>query len=152
MYTFGLCGRADNYTLSSRQVSTRDGLPGNTINELLQDREGYIWMATNNGLSRYDGYSSVNYTTSDYGQGETERIGRIVYDATEQLLWLSTALFTNSCYDLQKKQFIKWSDEPQRQLDKHVLTSQGMFFYGMSFGVRRRTTGKKTADCHPMRC
>ena len=137
MYTFGLCGRADNYTLSSRQVSTRDGLPGNTINELLQDREGYIWMATNNGLSRYDGYSSVNYTTSDYGQGETERIGRIVYDATEQLLWLSTALFTNSCYDLQKKQFIKWSDEPQRQLDKHVLTSQGMFFYGMSFGVRQ---------------
>ena len=49
--------------LSSRHVTTADGLSGNTINELIQDDEGYIWMATNNGLSRYDGYRSVNYTS-----------------------------------------------------------------------------------------
>ncbi|MBR4898478.1 MAG: response regulator [Prevotella sp.] len=128
---------ASQLQLSSRQISTRDGLSGNTINELLQDREGYVWMATNNGLSRYDGYSIVNYTTIDNGQGEVERIGRIVYDSDEQLLWLSTAIYTNACYDLQKKRFVNWSDEPERQLNKFFLSSQGMFFYGMSFGVRQ---------------
>ena len=128
---------ASQLQLSSRQISTRDGLSGNTINELLQDHEGYIWIATNNGLSRYDGYSIVNYTTIDNGQGEAERIGRIVYDTSEQLLWLSTAIYTNACYDLQKKQFVNWSDEPERQLNKFFLSSQGMFFYGMSFGVRQ---------------
>ena len=122
----------------SRHVSTRDGLPGNTINELAQDEDGYIWMATNNGLSRYDGYSTVNYITLDNGQGEAERIGRIVSDTTEHLLWLGTAIYTNACYDLRKKRFVNWSSEPDRQLSKLFLsTSQGMFFYGMSFGVRQ---------------
>jgi len=71
--------RADDIRLSSRQVSTRDGLPGNTINEMVQSADGYIWMATNNGLSRYDGYATVNYATvgcSVDDGGEAERIGR----------------------------------------------------------------------------
>lgn len=27
-----------------------------TVNDLLQDRQGYIWVATQDGLNRYDGY------------------------------------------------------------------------------------------------
>ena len=93
-------------------------------------------MATNNGLSRYDGYSTVNYTTLGNGQGEVERIGRIVCDSTERLLWLSTAIYTNVCYDLKKKQFVNWSNEPDLQLNKFFHSSRGMFFYSKSFGVR----------------
>ena len=124
--------------LTSRQISTAEGLSGNTINEMTQDPDGYIWLATNNGLSRYDGYSTVNYTTLGNKQSEAERIGRIVCDTAEHVLWLSTAIYTNACYDLQKKQFVSWSSEPDRQLNKLFLSSsQGMFFYGMSFGVRQ---------------
>ena len=54
---------AADFKLNSRHVTTADGLSGNTINELLQDRDGYIWLATNNGLSRFDGYHSVNYSS-----------------------------------------------------------------------------------------
>lgn len=127
----------DKLQLTSRHISTTDGLAGNTIYELVQDPDGYIWMATNNGLSRYDGYSIVNYTTLDRkGQDETERVGRITCDTTEQLLWISTSIFTNACYDLRKKQFIDWTDDAERQLNKFYLSSRGIFFYGMSFGVR----------------
>lgn len=43
--------------------STTDGLPSNSISDILQDKYGYIWIATWNGLSRYDGYNFENYAT-----------------------------------------------------------------------------------------
>lgn len=35
--------------------STANGLAANTVNSLAQDRTGFIWLATPNGLQRYDG-------------------------------------------------------------------------------------------------
>jgi len=35
----------------------RDGLSMSTINSILQDSQGYVWLATEAGLNRYDGYS-----------------------------------------------------------------------------------------------
>lgn len=32
-------------------------LPSNTVNSIAQDKQGYLWLATNNGLVRFDGYS-----------------------------------------------------------------------------------------------
>jgi hypothetical protein len=40
---------------------------------------------------------------------------------TEQLLWISTSIYTNACYDLRKKQFIDWTDDAERQLNKFYL-------------------------------
>lgn len=37
------------------------GLPHNTVLALLQDREGFIWIGTADGLSRFDGYEFVTY-------------------------------------------------------------------------------------------
>ena len=38
-----------------RQVTVFDGLPSNTVNRMAEDRYGYLWIATNDGLARYDG-------------------------------------------------------------------------------------------------
>ena len=43
--------------------STDDGLASNAIAYITQDDYGYIWMATWNGLSRFDGYDFFNYRT-----------------------------------------------------------------------------------------
>lgn len=40
--------RFDNYTM-------KDGLPSNMIRQIFQDKAGFIWLATENGLCRYDG-------------------------------------------------------------------------------------------------
>ncbi|WP_233825861.1 hybrid sensor histidine kinase/response regulator transcription factor [Dyadobacter sp. CY312] len=37
-------------------LSMRDGLPTNLINAVAQDRNNFIWIATGDGLARYDGY------------------------------------------------------------------------------------------------
>lgn len=40
---------------------TADKLPSSLINCITQDRYGYIWVGTDYGLSRFDGYHFVNY-------------------------------------------------------------------------------------------
>lgn len=34
-----------------------DGLSMNTVSSIIQDKQGYLWFATNDGLNRFDGYS-----------------------------------------------------------------------------------------------
>ena len=38
-----------------RVVGTEDGLPSRTVNKLAQDRAGYVWVGTADGLARFDG-------------------------------------------------------------------------------------------------
>ena len=38
------------------QYTEQDGLPGAQVNKLLQDKSGYMWVGTINGLARFDGY------------------------------------------------------------------------------------------------
>ena len=45
---------------------SQDGLPENIVQALLQDREGYLWVGTTGGLTRFDGarFSPVNDGTT----------------------------------------------------------------------------------------
>lgn len=47
--------------LSIKHYSSRDGLSQNMVQSVLQDADGFIWMATWNGLEKFDGYSFTNY-------------------------------------------------------------------------------------------
>jgi len=42
-------------------LTMRDGLSQSTVNAILQDSQGYVWLATESGLDRYDGYSVREY-------------------------------------------------------------------------------------------
>jgi ligand-binding sensor domain-containing protein len=42
-------------------LTVRDGLSMGTVNSILQDSVGYVWLATESGLDRYDGYSVREY-------------------------------------------------------------------------------------------
>ena len=46
-----------------RYYSAKDGLSQNTVADFLQDDKGYIWMATWNGLEKFDGYTCLLYTS-----------------------------------------------------------------------------------------
>lgn len=48
---------------SLNHYSTDNGLASNAISYITQDSWGYIWLATWNGLSRFDGFSFYNYAT-----------------------------------------------------------------------------------------
>lgn len=38
-------------------LSIEDGLPHNNVRTILQDRHGFMWFGTADGLARYDGYN-----------------------------------------------------------------------------------------------
>ncbi len=48
-----------------RHFTAKDGLAGSNVLAFLQDTKGFIWFATSNGLSRFDGQEFKNYTTED---------------------------------------------------------------------------------------
>ncbi|MCV6630482.1 MAG: histidine kinase [Flavobacteriaceae bacterium] len=44
------------------QLDEKDGLPDIEFYDVVEDKEGFIWLAANNGLFRYDGKTFKNYT------------------------------------------------------------------------------------------
>ena len=82
--------------LQSRHLTTADGLAANTVRHIFQDEEGYLWFGTNNGLSRYDGYSFRNYR-QEAGIGDL-RIQEVKEDA-EHRIRISTIQGGSYCLD-----------------------------------------------------
>jgi ligand-binding sensor domain-containing protein len=54
----GTGGRAD---LKFTHLTTNEGLSQGYVVDILQDRRGFMWFATRDGLNRYDGYTFVVY-------------------------------------------------------------------------------------------
>jgi ligand-binding sensor domain-containing protein/two-component sensor histidine kinase len=48
-----------------KHFTTDDGLPSSETYRAIQDNKGYIWIATDKGVSRYDGYSFRNFSMKD---------------------------------------------------------------------------------------
>ncbi len=51
--------------LPIRIFTTADGLPSEEVNQVLQDSRGFLWLATPEGLARYDGYSFTTLALKD---------------------------------------------------------------------------------------
>ena len=56
---------AQQLQASRSHLSTEDGLCSNAVSMISQDDLGFIWLATWNGLSRFDGYDFYNYKTGN---------------------------------------------------------------------------------------
>lgn len=71
--------------------TTDNGLTDNFISKVITDRKGFLWIATKNGLSRYDGYNFKNYThiPGDTGSLRSIWITDLLLD-NEGTLWIST--------------------------------------------------------------
>lgn len=44
-------------------ITESEGVPHSFIDDILCDSEGFIWMATHNGIGRYDGYQVMSINT-----------------------------------------------------------------------------------------
>lgn len=51
-----------SFTPQFMNYSTNEGLPSSEVHEIFQDKSGYLWFGTDNGLARLDGYSSKIFT------------------------------------------------------------------------------------------
>ncbi len=70
----------NNYTL-------RSGLPADLILDITQDKKGYIWLATQNGVARFDGYDFRIFTMDD---GLPDNYINCLFTGSKGCLWLGT--------------------------------------------------------------
>jgi sensor histidine kinase YesM len=61
------------------------GLPSNTIYDINQDENGFIWIATDYGLSKFDGLTFKNYTIAD-GLPDNEILN--LFKDSQDRMWL----------------------------------------------------------------
>jgi len=64
-----------------------DGLPINTITSLVQSRDGYLWLGTNDGVVRFDGVRFTVYNAGNTPEIPSNRIVSLHEDRTGAL-WI----------------------------------------------------------------
>lgn len=69
--------------------TTEDGLPQNSVHQVLQTRDGYLWIATEAGLARFDGLSFTVFRHDDQPQFPSDDIACLAEDS-HGALWIGT--------------------------------------------------------------
>ena len=69
--------------------TTEDGLPQNSIHQTLQTRDGYLWIATEGGLARFDGLNFTVFRREDQPDFPSDDIACLAEDTTGAL-WIGT--------------------------------------------------------------
>ena len=63
LFWLGLSLRVPAQAIWSADFPFAGELPSNEMTELYQDEDGFVWIGTTNGLSRYDGYRLQTFQT-----------------------------------------------------------------------------------------
>ena len=72
-----------------KQLNVQNGLAQNIVYHFLQDNKGYVWVGTHNGLSMYDGVSTVSFMHDEQKNNSlaSNFITRIIEDEEHQV-WI----------------------------------------------------------------
>ena len=85
-----------------RQLTVADGLPSNRINDLSEDRHGYLWIATSDGLARFDG---LDYQVWRVEQGLRDNFVWSVHVDANNRLWVATRMAGLAMFDEARRSF-----------------------------------------------
>ena len=72
-----------------RSWQVEDGLPHNSVNQILQTRDGYLWLATDDGLARFDG---VRFTVFGLAEGLPSLQVLALIEDRAGAVWIGTSL------------------------------------------------------------
>ncbi|NIM79873.1 MAG: GHKL domain-containing protein [Candidatus Aminicenantes bacterium] len=81
--------------LSFRNYLEKNGLPSPIVYCIYQDSKGYLWMGTDNGLSRFDGVEFKNFKKED---GLTDNRIKAILEDRQGNIWIAAGRFGVSCF------------------------------------------------------
>jgi diguanylate cyclase (GGDEF)-like protein/PAS domain S-box-containing protein len=104
------------------RISVEQGLSQNSVQSILQDHAGFLWIATEEGLDRFDGYSFVVFKHDPKApQSLPDDVISVLHEDRQQRLWVGTqhglSLFDRrsetftSMGGVQKRVTSFWEDE-----------------------------------------
>ena len=100
--------------LSFQKVTIEDGLSQSTVNCILQDDAGFIWLGTQDGLNRYDGYDFVVYS---HQPGVPESLSsdwiRTLFKDRDGQIWIGTSGGGLNRWDPARDRFSHYRHDPE---------------------------------------
>jgi signal transduction histidine kinase/ligand-binding sensor domain-containing protein len=150
---------AQNFGPYFTKIGTEKGLSHKKINCILQDKRGFMWIGTEDGLSRYDGrYFTVFRSAPNRSSGLS---GNIITDLCEDkngVLWIATKDGGITKYDYRQppqKQFKQYKHDinnpksiPENGINKIIEDHQGNLWLATSHKYTVRFN-KKTEKFDP---
>ena len=112
-----LCVHVQGYCqvqhLKFNHLTTDDGLSQSTVLGILQDRKGFMWFATRDGLNKYDGYSFTVYKNIlNDTSSLSSNIIRDIMEDKDGNLWIATWGGGVNKFDRRKQKFIRYQHDP----------------------------------------
>jgi ligand-binding sensor domain-containing protein/signal transduction histidine kinase len=138
-------------------ITTEQGLSDLRVPAIMQDRTGFMWFGTNNGLNRYDGYNVVAYRHDPTNPNSlSSNFIEVLYEDRSGTLWVGTWSGLNA-FDRRTERFTRYLHDPA---DPHSLSHNtvlaiyedgtGVLWVGTLGGLNRfdRATATFTAYRH----
>ena len=124
-------------SLAFKSSSILNSLPSKDVQSVYQDRDGYIWISTRNGLFQYDGYSITTYKSNLYRPDllTNNNIYCVAEDAQHRL-WIGTYSGLN-VLDKQTGQ-IRKIDDPEINgigISQILVTSDNRILFATEGGL-----------------
>ena len=140
--TSALAGTAQTTELNFVNFSNKSGLSSNSINDIIKDRQGYMWFGTETGLNKFDG---ENFTVYGTKFGDSTSIGgnEIIALAEDKSgnLWVGTDQ-SLSYYDRKNDAFVNYDFVKNSSARALAVDSSGDLWVGSYYGLYRFKPGK----------
>lgn len=106
-----------------KHITGADGLGSDMIHCITQDDDDFMWIGTENGLSRYNGYSCLNFLQSptDSSSLSNNIVNSLALDNNHQL-WIGTHQGLNKL-DLRTYKITRFHSDEHDALDTHTIRS-----------------------------
>jgi len=100
-----------------KKINSDDGLSHNIANDIVQDGKGFMWIATHDGLNRFDGYELKVYR---FNPADSTSISgnyiKCLYVDQNDNLWISTRYGLN-LYNSEQDNFLVFTPDQNENLD-----------------------------------
>ena len=117
---------------TARIYTSADGLANSHIHDIFQDSKGFIWLSTENGLSRFDGIRFYNATVDiSRPSSIASNIVRTVFEDSMGKFWVGTSAGLQT-FDTEYSRFTKVNleDWSVPDSDQHIVSIIEIFHNG----------------------
>ncbi|MDE6095930.1 MAG: hypothetical protein K2G52_07065, partial [Muribaculaceae bacterium] len=90
----------DEFSVS--YLGVESGLSNNHVTGITQDKRGFIWIATDEGLSRFDGHHFKTYYKDEISESSSitgNELNGIIDDPRRPIVWIATQRAGLDAYD-----------------------------------------------------
>ncbi len=108
-----------------RHYDADNGLPSSDIFHVIQDSKGYIWVATDNGVSRFNGYEFVNYGIED---GLPQNTVLEIFEDSKNRIWFVSIRSSLSYYENGKIYPYKFNSLLEETIKQKAIPVKYSFF------------------------